>query len=186
MTIYISYIAVDLLYTSSFASYRLYVIRLTRLLGHLLTHRLRHEGADGRVRLLRLLRCGRLAGADRPNRLVGDHHLAPILTLDSARLGLDVSHRFTLFPSCFCLVSCMLRSILSRFPSKIPLESIDFAAKVLGLQLFDHRVQHPLVHLVRLAVLALFQELADGQHHLRDHPRASKSIKKTMENQQNP
>mmetsp|Transcript_54924 Transcript_54924/g.111624 ORF Transcript_54924/g.111624 Transcript_54924/m.111624 type:complete len:207 (+) Transcript_54924:636-1256(+) len=42
----------------------------------------------------------------------------------------------------------------------------DNLAPVLWLQLLDHRIQHPLVHLVGLAGLPLFQQLPNGQNNL--------------------
>mmetsp|Transcript_88654 Transcript_88654/g.173387 ORF Transcript_88654/g.173387 Transcript_88654/m.173387 type:complete len:290 (+) Transcript_88654:120-989(+) len=51
------------------------------LLRHLGGDLLLQEGADGRVRLLRLVRRGHLAGADGPDGLVGDDDVVPVLDL---------------------------------------------------------------------------------------------------------
>src|SRR5262249_20701459 len=54
-------------------------------LGHLIAEMLATAAADVRVNLLRLFRRGVPAGADRPNRFVGDHHLTDSVAGEAAQ-----------------------------------------------------------------------------------------------------
>src|SRR5215468_12376472 len=53
---------------------------------------LREPGPDLAAHLLRVLRRGDLAGADRPHRLVGDHDVSGLLGRDPGQVGVELGH----------------------------------------------------------------------------------------------